>query len=204
MRYQISRIMNRTAVKTAKNLKSRLSKGFTLIEILIAVLIVGILIAIVYPNYEVSIKKAQLSKYVALVRSISDAEERHFLATNEYTPKFEDLDIGVPVFMDGCSLKKQNSGWYYDCNKNGKLVARYGLFNNVSNAQAGDSTIRYLSVFKNYKDNGVSFKKGDKACFSKKENILGKNVEIARKACKSLGSGTEYKGNGWDYIYIFH
>ena len=195
--------MNRKVLKTLNLFHCCSSKGFTLIEILIAVLIVGILAAIVFPNYEISIKKAQLSKYMALVKAIAEAEDRHFLATNEYTPKFDDLDIGVPVFVSGCSLKKQNSGWYYDCNKNGKLIARYGLFNNVSNAQAGDATIRYLHVFKDYKDNGVSFKRGDRACFSKKDTILGKNFEIARKACKSLGSGTEYKGNGWDYIYVF-
>ena len=171
--------------------------GFTLVEMLVTVLIISVLSGIVLPQYLIAVKKARLAQYMALVKSIEDAEERHRLATGEYTPRLDLLDIGMPVLYKFCSLKKQNSGDYYDCQQKGKLVARYGLFNNVSNAQAGDVDIRYLHVFKDYRDNGVNFKKGDIACFAK--------TQTSRKACKSaFADGVEYNGTGWNWIYLLN
>ena len=127
-------------------------------------------------------------EHVALVKNLKDAEENYFMDRGEFTADLSLLAVGIPP-SNGCSFETSNVGSYYNCSDG----SRYGIFNNASNAQAGEKDMRYVIVFKDYHDNGVSFKAGDIACMSK--------GNLARQACKSTG-GVEYKGIGWDYITI--
>lgn len=163
-------------------------KGFSLIEMLVVVLILGMLASIGVPNYMVSVKKSRLGNYIALVKNLKDAEENYFMDRGEFTADLSLLAVSIPP-SNGCSFETSNVGSYYNCSDG----SRYGIFNNASNAQAGEKDMRYVIVFKDYYDNGVSFKAGDIACMSK--------GNLARQACKSTG-GVEYKGIGWDYITI--
>ena len=163
-------------------------RGFTLIELLIVVLVVGILTSLALPQYQKAVKKAELSRYMTAVKALAQAEKVYFLARGEYTQELDQLTIGVS--FTHCPKKKESFGQYYECSGN----VRYGIFNDASNVQAGDANIRYAHVLKDSNNNGVSFKAGDVACYSK--------GDFARKVCKSLGKGVEKKATGWNYIYI--
>ena len=52
------------------------SKGFTLIELMIAIAIVGILTMVAYPSYQESIRKTRRSDGVAAALAIQVAQER--------------------------------------------------------------------------------------------------------------------------------
>ena len=169
-----------------------MKKAFTLIELLVVVLIIGILSAIALPQYQVAVKKSSLTKYMAVVRAMRDAEEAYYLANGSYTTDLMALDIGLPV--SGCDYLHSVSSGYYQCGEN--PFVRYGVWG-PDNAQAGDESMRYVMFFQDATKQNTDFKKGDIVCYSK--------GELADWACRSLGPGTQYPATGsgeWTYYLL--
>ena len=70
-----------------------MKKGFTLIELLVVVLIIGILAAVAYPNYQKAVMKARIARVLPQLKAIQEAEERYYMANGKYTTNKEELDI---------------------------------------------------------------------------------------------------------------
>ena len=79
----------------------KLSKaGFTLLEILIAVLIIGVLTTIALPMYQGAIDKSRWSKMIAPAKAVTTAQEVAYMNYGGYTANIDDLDVSLPEGND--------------------------------------------------------------------------------------------------------
>ncbi len=123
--------------------------GFTLIELMIVVAIVGILATIAYPSYQDSVKKSRRADAKSALMGFVNAMERHYTEYNSYcdaaaagetavsgcgdaTP-----DKGKPaVFADEAPLDGTTK--YYDLTIQAVNETTYTLRATPKGAQAGD------------------------------------------------------------------
>jgi type IV pilus assembly protein PilE len=79
----------------------RTSSGFTLIEIMIVLAIVGILAAIAYPSYEEYVKHGNRSEGQALLHEAAARQERYFAQNNAYITDQDDIaNLALPHTED--------------------------------------------------------------------------------------------------------
>ncbi len=75
-------------------LRNLLSKrGFTLIELMTVVAVIGILAAIAIPNYIGYRNRAHYASLQVTLRHLMDAQDKYFLAKNEFYPPTGNINI---------------------------------------------------------------------------------------------------------------
>lgn len=76
------------------------AKGFSLIETLVVVLIVGILTALAVPQYQKAVEKSRMAEAVMIVRQIANANQAHYDTYGRYADygEIDNLDISIPGY----------------------------------------------------------------------------------------------------------
>ena len=83
------------------------TQGFTLIEVLVVVLIIGILTSIALPQYQKAVQKSKNANLKKQIMEITQAQEVYYSTYNKYSDSFNALDISLslPVtYEDLCGI----------------------------------------------------------------------------------------------------
>ena len=78
---------------------------FTLVELLVVVLIIGILAAMAMPHYEKSVWQSRNTQLKTAARTIADAQKMHYMKTGRIPTSFNSLSVSIPL-----KVKKTNAG----------------------------------------------------------------------------------------------
>ena len=98
MGYEVVRLagdkFNNIVPHPKKMMKEQYHRGFSLIELMIALVIVGILASIAYPAYQESVRRGSRSDCQATLLDVANRQERFFFDNNTYTVDLTDLGYG--------------------------------------------------------------------------------------------------------------
>ena len=107
-----------------------MKKAFTLVELLIVIIIIGILATMAIPQYQKMVERAKWAEPIQILNSIGTACIIYYTEHGFYPGHFSDLDIEIPgTYFPGIQsgvIKKNNFGYYVAGWPNGD---RYFLVN---------------------------------------------------------------------------
>lgn len=84
-------------------------RGFTTIELLIALVVLGVLMAVALPNYQDSLRKSRRAEAFNALTSIQQASERHRSSNATFT---NNLTASAPAGLGQAATR--TTGGYYD------------------------------------------------------------------------------------------
>ena len=82
---------------TMKNFSTGRLGGFTLSELLVVILIIGVLTAVALPKYQLAVKRARFATMRPIARALADAQEVYYLENGKYATDFADLAVAPPA-----------------------------------------------------------------------------------------------------------
>mgnify|MGYP001944455157 CR=1 FL=1 len=115
-------------------MSKRGNKGFTLIELMIVVAIVGILAAFAYPSYTEHVRKARRADAQAALLELAQFMERYYTANGRYVDA-----TGVAPTLPFTEAPKDGGTKFYDLGFSGTPTAStYVLQATPKNGMSGD------------------------------------------------------------------
>lgn len=120
------------------------NRGFTLIELMIAVAVVGILAAIAYPSYQQYVERTRRGDAIASLMSLAQAQERHMARCGGYADSITDTATCADAGLGRPATSEE--GYYNLALTNIASDATYTLTATPTGAQASDGLCSQFSL----------------------------------------------------------
>ena len=169
--------------------------GFTLIEMLVVVLIIGILAGIALPQYQMAVTKAKVASILPLMRRWKDANVEWKLLHGAYDeggslygyPTAEELGVNWPSDWESDNGEARtecyNDYWYCDGSEPGGTV--------FCAHHIGLSEFQFFIYMYQPDDQDAEYGRGKTTCYSN-------DTPEGHKICKALGGKLiEFDGEEW-------
>lgn len=109
--------------------------GFTLIELMIAVVVVAILLGIAVPSYRAQVQESRRTDAKTALLDLASREQRYFSVNNTFTTSAQDLGYGGA----GASFPMNVGGGYYSVSVTAPAGASPPTFSITATPVAGTS-----------------------------------------------------------------
>ncbi len=163
-------------------------KGFTLIEMLVVVLIIGILAAIAFPQYQIAVLKTRYTQLMVMADAIRQAQDAYYLATGKYALKINDLDITVP---GDCRVSE--SGGTVACSK---------FYCVVNDGWVNAETLGDVYCLMDKDGNTLMYHIYSLRRNTRRSCGVSHNDELGKKVCENLGGIYYSSYNNIDYYKL--
>ena len=178
-------------------------QGFTLLELLVVVLIIGILAAIAVPQYRRVVMRANLYKGISLVSSLIEAEQTYYLQHGEHPQNLDDLDLLIP-YDESCTKWDESTASGWDCPWGGIETdaangAHVDFIYPVHTPPTSVALLIYLHFLQDSPNAYIPKKKfeaGKRYCFAKPSST------IAQTVCQDVGGVYLGETSVWKYYEI--
>jgi type IV pilus assembly protein PilE len=135
--------LDSTVFRRARPMGAR--RGFTLVELLIAVVIVGVLLAIAYPSFLDQVRKSRRADAIAALTAVQQAQERWRSSQTAFTTELTAAPGATPA---GLGLPATSSSGYYSisivsADATSYMVAASAV---AGSSQASDGACAVLAV----------------------------------------------------------
>ena len=118
------------------------NEGFTLIELIIAIAILSIIMAVVAPTYSQYVQRGKIAEALATLGSLSTRMEKNYLDFRKYTDNNGNCAVGTPNtdnFNYSCASSGQNYTWTATSSDGKYIFSVNNNFNKVTLAFGGNS-----------------------------------------------------------------
>lgn len=125
--------------------KPQKSQGFSLIELMIVVVIVGILASIAYPSYLNQVTQSRRTDAQAVLMEAAQFMERFYTENNRYDQDTGGTAVALPAQLQ--ESPRDSGTKSYDITVQASTTSTYTLRATPKNGQAGDGFIQLTNTF---------------------------------------------------------
>ena len=125
-------------------MKKNSKNGFTLVELMVVVIIVGILASVAVPIYRSNVRKAMASEGAALLGAVMTAERVYYAENAQYSTSITDVSAAGNKYFTSFTVSAADANGFTASTNGSGNAASISVTMTYSNA--GGATISYSGL----------------------------------------------------------